>query len=157
MDDVKEMEKIVSTHHVRKIPLSISLRVGVWCRHTWFESLDSDSFFQNSKFVGSGNVSQCWTSAFDDHDNRCCLKGVEHRTDSEKTSRLRQHNRHCIIQYRRAGLEPWSVFFGCLFGGVSRNRSPCTLSLDFFNLLGEEWKHFNHEIPQIESWNPIYA
>ena len=30
-------------------------------------------------------------------------------------------------------------FWVCFFGGVWRNRFPCTLSLDFFNWLGEEW------------------
>ena len=27
----------------------------------------------------------------------------------------------------------------CLFGGVWRNKFPCTISLDFFNWFGEEW------------------
>ena len=34
-----------------------------------------------SKYMRSGYMSHCWTSAFDDHDNHCCLKGVEHRTE----------------------------------------------------------------------------
>ena len=34
-----------------------------------------------SKYMRSGYMSHCWTSAFDDHDNHCCLKGAEHRTE----------------------------------------------------------------------------
>ena len=58
-----------------------------------------------SNSVGSGYVSHCWTSAFDDHFNHgfVILKNVQHRA---KSGKLR------VRQDIRAGLEPWFVF-GC--------------------------------------------
>ena len=51
---------------------------------------DCDTFKSNS--VGSGYMSHCWTSAFDDHFNHgfVILKNVEHRRKSRKL-RVRRH------------------------------------------------------------------
>ena len=55
--------------------------------------------------VVSGCVSHCWTSALDDHlDHRFTIKcTASHKI--ETTSRLRKHNRRCIIQDRCTALE----------------------------------------------------
>ena len=65
-----------------------------------------------SNSVGSGYVSHCWTSVFDDHFNHCfaVLKKcrVSHRI--EKTLRLVKHNQHYSIQDCRNELESWFGF-----------------------------------------------
>ena len=157
MDDVEQMEKIVPliTRENSLCQFLCELVCGVDILD--FESLDSDSFCQNSKYVGSGYVSHCWTPAFDDHSNHCfvVLKEVEHRT---KFRRLRvRRNTINITKFQSVVLDwkPWSGLWVCLFDGVSRNRFPCTLPLDFFTWLREEWNTSITKIPKIESWNPI--
>ena len=62
--------------------------------------------------VCPGHVSHRRTSALDDHFDHDVIVFKKCRASHkiEKTSRLRKHNRHCIIQDRRAELESW---FSC--------------------------------------------
>ena len=96
-----------------------------------------------SNSVGSAYVSRCRTSAFDDYFNHCFVVFLQQCRAShqiEKSSRSTSHNRHCLIQDYRAELESC---FGCGCAcsiGVSRNKFPGTLPLDFFNWLGKNGK-----------------
>ena len=67
-----------------------------------------------SNSVGSGYVSHCWTSAFDDHFHHCfvVLKKCTALYQIEKASRSTKHNQHYSDQDCRAGLETW-FGFGC--------------------------------------------
>ena len=55
--------------------------------------------------VGSGHVSHCWTSAFDDHLQHRFVFFKNVRRQNEKISRLRKHHRHWIIQDHRVEFE----------------------------------------------------
>ena len=96
-------------------PLSICLRIGVWCQHVWFESSDQNWFCQltvKCNSVGSGKMSHCWTSAFNNHLDHCftVFRDVEHRTKLRRLHVWGKY-RHCIIQ--DAQNSPWSRF--CVF------------------------------------------
>ena len=90
--------------------------------------------------MGSGYVSHCWTSATEDHlDHRFIFfKKCRASHQIEKTSRLRKHNRRCIIQDRCAELESlvgcWYVFFIMCHAA----SFPAFFSLDFLDWLEEE-------------------
>ena len=67
-----------------------------------------------SNSVGSGYVSHCRTSAFDDHLNHCFVVFKKCRASHriEKTWSSMNHNQHYSIQDCRDELESWFVF-GC--------------------------------------------
>ena len=117
MADVKQKKKIVPliTCEVRFCQYVCELVLGV-------NVLDSNLRIQinsvnqpsKSNSVGSGNMSHCWTSAFDDHFNHgfVILTDVQHRNQIEKTSFSRAYSQHCSDQYCRDELESW-FGFGC--------------------------------------------
>ena len=65
-----------------------------------------------SNSVGSGYVSHCWTSAFDDHFNHCFVVFKKCRASHriEKTLRSMKHNQHYSFQDCRDELESWFGF-----------------------------------------------
>ena len=92
-----------------------------------------------SNSVGSGYVSHCWTSAFDDHWNHgfVILKDVQHRTKSRKL-RVRWDTIN-IVQIKIVVLG-WNLGFvlGCSFDVVLRDKFHCTSSLGLLSWFGEE-------------------
>ena len=117
MADVKQMKKIVPLitceipfcQHVGKLVFCVNvfdLNLGV--------QIDSVKQQIKSNSVGSGYMSHCWTSAFDDHfESR--LRYPQKYTASRqigKTSRSTGHSQHRSDQNCRAGLELWFCF-GC--------------------------------------------
>ena len=77
MADVKQMEKIVPliTYEISLRQYVCELVFGVNVFDLVF-GVQIESVKQpiNSNSVGSGYVSHCWTSAFDDHSNHACLQ-----------------------------------------------------------------------------------
>ena len=67
-----------------------------------------------SNSVGSGYMSHCWTSVFDDHFNHCfvVLKKFSVSHQIEKHSRSTGRGQHYSDQDYCAGLESW-FGFGC--------------------------------------------
>ena len=83
MADVKQMKKIVtlitcessSCHYVCQLVFGVNvsdLNLGI--------QVNSVESLIKSNSVGSGHVSHCWTSAFDNHLNHCFIifKNVKH-------------------------------------------------------------------------------
>ena len=97
--------------HSSRVTLPFARKSASWflvsTNSIWIFWVQVDSVKEPLKrnSVGSGCVSRCWTSALDDHlDHRFTIKcTASHKI--EKTSRLRKHNRRCIIQDRCTGLE----------------------------------------------------
>ena len=83
---------------VRQAPLQMSSSLALWSargrNQSYTDTLDLNLGVQinsvkqpiKSNSVGSGYVSHCWTSAFNDHFNHgfVILKNVQHRTKSRK-------------------------------------------------------------------------
>ena len=128
MADVKQMKKIVPLIAC-EIPFCqydcklvfgvdiLDLKLGV--------QIDSVRQPIKSNSVGSGNMSHCWTSAFDDHFNHgfVILKDVQHRTKSRKLC-VRRHTVN-IVQIKIVVLG-WNLGFvlGVLVGcGITRQVS----------------------------------
>ena len=111
MADDKQIEKIVPLitceipfcQYVCKLVFGVDmldLNFGV--------QVDSVKQPVKSNSVGSGYVSHCWTSAYDDASLSSQKRRTSHRI--EKTSRSMKHGRHCSIQDCRAELESWFGF-----------------------------------------------
>ena len=107
-----------------------------------------------SNRVGSGYMSHCWTSAFDDHLNHgfVILKNVQHRTKSRK---LRVRRDVVSIPQIKIVVLGWNlglVLSELVWCGVTR-RVPRAWSLVLLSWFGEEW----NTALKIKSWNSIHA
>ena len=91
---------------------TVSELVSTFDLNLWIQ-IDSVRKTIKSNSVGSGYVSHCWTSAFDDHFNHCFM--VLNNVDTSELRRLRVRRNiiyNCSIEECRAGLESW-FGFGC--------------------------------------------
>ena len=139
----KKNEEDCSTHRVWS---SLLRRSASWCLVSthliWILGIQINSVKQpiKSNSVGSGYMSHCWTSAFDDSFNHCfvALKNVEHRTELR---RLRVRRNIINITHCKIVVMTWNLglFWVCLFDVVLRDESPRTWSFVFFDWFGEEW------------------
>ena len=129
MADVKQMEKTILL-----ITSEVSLRQCVCELVFGVDVFDLNLLVQiasvkqpvKSNSVGSGYVSHCRTSAFDDHFNHCfvVLENKKALHQNEKTSRSTKHNQHYTIQECRAGLGSWFDFgCACFWFGEEWNTS----------------------------------
>ena len=92
--------------------------------------------------VGSGNVSHCRTSIdlqLSFWPRLRCLQKCTASHQVEKISRSTKHDEHYSDQDCRAGLEPWFLFWVCLFDVVLREEFLRTWSLVLLDWFGEKW------------------
>ena len=99
------------------------------------------------------------TSAFDDHFNHCfvVLKDVEHRTEFR---RLRVRRNIINITKFKSVVLDWNLGLVCGCAClVVCHATGFPVLYPWISLVGSgrRMEHFNHEIPKIESWNPILA
>ena len=149
MADVTQKEKIVPLitceislcQHVCELVFGVDiLGLNLWIQ------IDSVKQPLKSNSAGSGYVSHCWTSAFDDHFDHCfvVLKNLEHRTELRRI-RVRRNTIN-ITQFKSVVLD-WSL--GLVLGVLVRWCVTQQVSLysvfGFLSLVRGRMKHFNNQ------------
>ena len=106
--------------------------------------------------MGSGCVSHCWTSAFDDHfyHGFVILRNVKHRTKS-RGFRVRRIMIN-ITQIKKKKVLGWNLglVFGCACLMCVTRRVSSYLTLGVLELVWGRMNHFYNKIPKIKSWSP---
>ena len=130
------------------------------CLHDLNLGIQMNSVKQSvtSNSVGSGYVSHCWTSAFDDHLNHCfaVLKNVQHLT---KMRRLRVRRNMINITQIKIVVLGWN--FGLVLGvlvcrGVTR-RVSSYLIFGVVELVLVKNGTLAKPIPKIKRGNSVHA
>ena len=161
MADVKQMKKIVPLitceipfcQYVCKFVFCvdiIDLKLGV--------QIDSVKQPIKSNSEGSGYMSHCWTSAFNDY-FRSRLRYPQRCTaphQIETTSRSTGRSQHRSNQNCRAGLEPWFCFGrACLMWCEATSFPVLDLWCCWVGLVKNET--LLKQIPKIKNWDSIHA